>query len=42
MLEELNVKARTKYLAKVRNPFGGGSAGGDGGHGGGHAEDSDH
>jgi molybdopterin-containing oxidoreductase family iron-sulfur binding subunit len=32
MLEELNVQARTRYLAKVRNPIGGGASGG-GGHG---------
>ena len=37
MLEELHVEARTQYLAKVRNPHGGGSEGeghhGHGGHG---------
>jgi len=33
MLEELNVKTRTRYLAKVRNPHGGGSEGGDVPHG---------
>jgi molybdopterin-containing oxidoreductase family iron-sulfur binding subunit len=33
MLEELHVKARTRYMAKVRNPADGGSSGG--GHGGG-------
>lgn len=38
MLEELHVKPRTKYLAAVRNPIGGGSAG-HGGHGHGGAGD---
>jgi molybdopterin-containing oxidoreductase family iron-sulfur binding subunit len=54
MLEELNVDARTRYMAKVRNPYGGGSeghahGGGHNGHGeghdengGGHGEASDH
>ena len=51
MLEELHVKSRTKYLAAVRNPIGGGSAGHAGhGHGGadahggeaGHGADATH
>ncbi|MCA9290786.1 MAG: hypothetical protein KDA25_06635, partial [Phycisphaerales bacterium] len=36
MLEELNVKARTKYLAKVRNPAVPHAA--EAGHGGGHGD----
>jgi molybdopterin-containing oxidoreductase family iron-sulfur binding subunit len=37
MLAELNVRPRTKYLAKVTNPVGGGA--GHGGHG---APDASH
>ncbi|MFK7960455.1 MAG: TAT-variant-translocated molybdopterin oxidoreductase [Phycisphaerales bacterium] len=40
VLEELHVKPRTKYLAAVLNPIGGGSEG-HGGHGGGHGGDHD-
>ena len=44
MLEELHVSARTQYLAKVRNPYGGGSEGdGHGHHGhGGHGDHGHH
>ena len=46
MLEELHVEARTQYLAKVRNPHGGGSEGeghhGHGGHGHGDHGHGDH
>ncbi|MEM7227754.1 MAG: TAT-variant-translocated molybdopterin oxidoreductase [Planctomycetota bacterium] len=40
MLEELNVNARTKYLARLRNPVDGKSI--DEGHGHGHGEHDDH
>jgi molybdopterin-containing oxidoreductase family iron-sulfur binding subunit len=44
VLEELHVKPRTTYLATVRNPIGGGSAGhgGHGGQGGDHGGDASH
>ena len=46
MLEELHVNARTQYVAKVRNPYGGGSEGDGHGHHGHHGHDhgdhSDH
>ena len=42
MLEELHVSARTQYLAKVRNPYGGGSEGDGHGHHGHHGHHDDH
>ncbi len=43
LLEELHTKPRTKYLAAVRNPIGGGEAGHGGhGHGGGEEGDTGH
>ena len=41
MLEELHVSARTQYLAKVRNPYGGGSEGDGHGHHGHHGHGHD-